>query len=189
MVMVSVPPMVPSWSRVAQLLSLPSPGWAGFPDHTSPPSLEWKSGVWTCRSRSWGPLLQASVTVTGGPTERSTVHCWDAVHASGANFHIDAAIALDGVDEFLGEFGSRAADRLKGSGETYQFVVEELGPAFTVTAEPERLMLHSQREPDVVARCSAATLLLFLWGRATPDDLDVSGDGRLLDRWHELVRI
>ena len=118
-----------------------------------------------------------------------TVHRWDAMQARGTPCAIDPEVALDGVDEFLGEFGMRAAERLTGSGETYQFVVEELGPTFTVTSEPERLVLHSPREPDVVARGGAAALLLFLWGRATPDDLDVSGDRRLLDRWHELVRI
>jgi uncharacterized protein (TIGR03083 family) len=118
-----------------------------------------------------------------------TIHRWDVENARGTTPAIDAAIALDGIDEFLGEFGTRAANRLNGGGETYQFVVENTGQSFTVTAHPDRLVPQSPHEPAVVAVASADLLLRFLWGRASPDDLQPRGDRRLLERWHDLVRI
>ena len=118
-----------------------------------------------------------------------TVHRWDAEHAAGSPGPITETVALDGLDEFLGEFSNRVARVLQGSGETYQFVADGSGVAFTVTANEDRLELNSHREPDVVARAGADVLLRFVWGRARPDDLDVSGDRALLDRWHELVRL
>ncbi len=40
---------------------------------------------------------------------------------------------------------------------------------------------------DVAARGTASDLLLFLYGRADADRLDVFGDAALLARWRELV--
>ena len=118
-----------------------------------------------------------------------TVHRWDAEHASGATTAIDEAIATDGIDEFLGEFGTRAAAAFAGDGETFQFVVDPVGLAFTVTAKPDHLVTASRREPEVIARAAPDVLLRFVWGRATPDDLTIGGDRSLLERWHETVRI
>lgn len=118
-----------------------------------------------------------------------TVHRWDAEHASGAESAIDDAIAIDGVDEFLGEFGTRAAAKFAGDGETLQFVADPHGVAFTVTAKPNHLVTASHAIPDVVARAPAGTLLRFVWGRAMPEELAAEGDRSLVERWHDLVRI
>jgi uncharacterized protein (TIGR03083 family) len=146
-----------------------------------------------------GSRPDEAVTTFAGPRTRYfwyrraahelTVHRWDAESARGRSSVIDPAIAVDGIDELLGELGPRAATLLQGAGETYQFVVEDVGPSFTVTAEPERLVSHTRRAPDVVARAGASILLRFLWGRAAPADLHTTGDSRLLDRWHERVRL
>ena len=42
---------------------------------------------------------------------------------------------------------------------------------------------------DVAARGSASDLLLFLWGRRPVSALDVFGDGDLLDRFRESIRV
>jgi hypothetical protein len=76
-----------------------------------------------------------------------------------------------------------------GGGETFLFVADDAGPAFSVTAHPELFELHSPRSPDVEVRASAETLYRFVWGRATPADVDASGDTALLDRWHERIRV
>lgn len=146
-----------------------------------------------------GSQLDAPVTTWAGQRTRYfwhrraahelTVHRWDAEHACGVTSPIDPAIAIDGIDEFLGEFGTRAATLLNGSGETYQFVVADMGPSFTVTAHPEHFVANSVRPPDVVARGDAGLVHRFLWGRATPGDLEITGDTGLLARWHEFVRI
>ena len=118
-----------------------------------------------------------------------TVHRWDAEHACGADSAIDEAIAIDGIDEFLGEFGTRAASRFAGDGETLQFIAEPQGVAFTVTAKAGHLVTASHAAPDVVARGPAGSLLRFVWGRATAEDLVIDGDRSLVERWHDLVRI
>jgi uncharacterized protein (TIGR03083 family) len=118
-----------------------------------------------------------------------TVHRWDAEHALGAAAPVDPWVAIDGLDEFLGEFGKRAAPLYAGTGETFLFVADDAGPAFSVTTHAERFELHSPRPPDVEVHSSAETLYRFVWGRATPADVDASGDRALLDRWHAQVRL
>jgi uncharacterized protein (TIGR03083 family) len=117
-----------------------------------------------------------------------TVHRWDAERAAGATTPIDPFVALDGVDEFLGEFGRIAAALYGGDGDTFLFVTEE-GPSFAVTAHADRLEYPSAHPVDVEVRGRAEDLLLFVWGRAAPTLLSVSGDGALVDRWRERVRV
>lgn len=158
--------------------------------------------------RRWGAELVSSLAA-GDPSERIvtwaghrtryfwfrraaqelTVHRWDAEHAVTATRPIDTAVALDGIDEFLGEFGSRVAPLLGGDGETYQLIVDESGIAFTVHAQPSALVSNSDKEPDVILSGAASALLLFLWGRAAPNQLTVTGDVALANRWHERVRL
>ena len=139
------------------------------------------------------------VATWAGPRTRSfwhrraaqelTIHRWDAQHAVGPTTPFEVLVALDGVDEFLGEFGPRAAPRFDGDGETFLFVADDVGPSFAVTLLPDRVEINSRRDPDVEARASAETVYRFLWGRAEPADLDVTGNATLLDRWHDRIRI
>jgi uncharacterized protein (TIGR03083 family) len=157
--------------------------------------------------RQWGaalvdalraaPLAEGVTTWAGKRTryfwlrraaQELTIHRWDAEHALGATSPVDSWVAVDGIDEFLGEFAKRAAPLYAGAGETFLFVAAE-GPAFCVTASPDRFDLHSPTAPDVVARASAEVLHRFLWGRAVPADLQADGDVTLLDRWHDRVRV
>lgn len=158
--------------------------------------------------RRWGAALVASLR-TANPSEsvrtwagqrtryfwfrraaqELTIHRFDAEHAVGATTAIDPIVALDGLDEFLGEFGKRAAPLFGGSGETFLFIAQDVGAAYAVTTRADGFELHAGSTPDVTARAPAEVLYRFVWGRATADDLDVSGDAGLVARWHELVRV
>jgi uncharacterized protein (TIGR03083 family) len=118
-----------------------------------------------------------------------TIHRWDVEHAVGEPAPIDPQVAIDGIDEFLGEFAKRAAPTYAGSGETFLFIADDLGVAYCVTAFADRFELNSAKAPDVEARGSAETLCRFLWGRALPSDLTATGDAGLLERWHARVRL
>ena len=158
--------------------------------------------------RTWGAALIRAlraaapaerITTWAGPRTRHfwfrraahelTIHRWDAEHAHASTSPIDDLTALDGIDEFLGEFGGRAAPRYEGDGETYLFVADNVGSSSAVTVHPDRFELNSRRDPDVEARAPAETIYRFLWGRATPDDLVANGDTGLLNRWHERIRL
>jgi hypothetical protein len=117
-----------------------------------------------------------------------TIHRWDAEHAVGATAPVDGWVAVDGIDEFVGEFAKRAAPPYEGDGETFLFVTDE-GPAFSVTTYADRFELNSPTPPDVEAHARAEVLHRFVWGRATLADLRVSGNAELLERWHERVRL
>lgn len=122
-------------------------------------------------------------------THELTAHRFDAENAVGATTQFDPMIALDGLDEFVGEFGKRAATRYGGSGETFLFVAEDVGAAYAVMTHADRFEMHTAAKPDVTARASAELLCRFVWGRAAPTDLDVSGDAALLTRWQERIRL
>jgi uncharacterized protein (TIGR03083 family) len=118
-----------------------------------------------------------------------TVHLWDAANATGADLAIAEDVATDGIDEFLGEFGERAALSFAGDGETVSFVAEPSGMSYTVTLRPEMLVYQGHATPDAVVRAPAARLLLFLWGRTRAEDLSIEGAAEVVARWHERVRI
>ena len=118
-----------------------------------------------------------------------TIHRWDVEHAVGTTAPIDPRVALDGMDEFLGEFAKRAAPLYGGSGETILFVADDAGPCLAVTTHADRFELNSPSLPDVEARASAEEIYLFLWGRTDASTLEVAGDAAILDRWHDRIRI
>lgn len=123
-----------------------------------------------------------------------SVHHWDLLHAHGRQHTIPPAIAADGVDEFLFEFGppnpffQGAAQHFGGDGERFRYAATDLEHAWTVTARPESFDPHDG-EVDVEARGTASDLVLFMWGRVPPTALEVDGDISLLQRWSERISI
>lgn len=140
------------------------------------------------RARTWAGYRTRYFWFRRAAQELS-MHRWDAEHAVGPTTPFDPRVALDGLDEFLGEFAKRAAPLLAGRGQTFQFVADDIGVAYTVTTHTDRWDLHTAQEPNVEARASAEVLFRFVWGRATPDELAVSGNASLLERWQERVRL
>lgn len=129
------------------------------------------------------------------------VHRVDAEAALGVASDVDAALAADGVDEFLvnlahaGFFAPEVA-KLRGNGETIAF--RSTGPgqdgAWVVRLDPDGFGVRPQAGQDADAapgradagvQGRAADLLLLLYGRLSYGDpvFDVTGDPGLLDRW------
>jgi uncharacterized protein (TIGR03083 family) len=125
------------------------------------------------------------------------IHRWDAESAhdgiDGAP-PVDADIAADGIDEYLGTFVARVRSRLAdradaGAGETFHFHRTD-GPGEWFVAFPhdgEVVVTREHAKGDVAIRGSASDLILWLWRRVPDARLDAVGDLSRVTRWRELV--
>ncbi len=122
----------------------------------------------------------------------TAVHRYDAQLAAGATTPLDAALAVDGIDELfdLLPFWPRA-ENVRGDGETLHLHCTDTDGEWLVRLTPGGVeVTREHAKGDVAARGTASNLLLFVYGRVapdTPDALEVFGDASLLTRWRELV--
>jgi uncharacterized protein (TIGR03083 family) len=121
------------------------------------------------------------------------VHRVDAQSAAGAVTPIDAALAVDGVDEWLHLVPFRASGPIGGRGETVHLHATDTDDAlhgeWLVMLDGESVSVdHVHAKGDVAARATASDLDLYLWGRAPVSDLEVFGDVALLERFRGLMR-
>jgi uncharacterized protein (TIGR03083 family) len=124
----------------------------------------------------------------------TALHRWDAEVAHGVAQPIDAALAVDGVDEVLDVLlPVRAPDTMTGGGETLHLHATDIDGEWLVTLTAGRpLVERTHAKGDVAVRGPASDLLLLLWNRsdeAGRQRLQVFGDAGLLDRWAASVRL
>jgi uncharacterized protein (TIGR03083 family) len=118
----------------------------------------------------------------------TAVHRWDADGAAGESQPIEAALASDGVDEFLDHFTAwRQDDAPPLGGSVHLHCTDVAGEWIVHEDDDGALQLERRHEKgDAALRGSASDLLLALWRRIALDALDVVGDGavaqRLIDR-------
>jgi uncharacterized protein (TIGR03083 family) len=122
----------------------------------------------------------------------TAVHRADAEFALGRSPVIDAAIGVDGVDEFLDNlpfavYFAPSVKDLRGNGE--QIALRSNEAAWLITLGPDGFTwTHGEVNAGVTVKADAGDLLLFTYGRRKPDDtahLTIEGDRALLDRWIE----
>jgi len=120
----------------------------------------------------------------------SAMHLWDAQGALGDPTPIDAEMAVDGIDEFLEHYiGDRRPDIFAGNGETLHLHSTDAHGEWVITRTAEGIEVeHAHAKGDVAARGPASDLLLMVWGRKLPEDLEVFGEMSLLTEWQEKVR-
>jgi len=116
--------------------------------------------------------------------QETAVHCWDVVNAVGCNEPIEQTLAVDGVDEFLDEVLPGLSHDLAGPAQTIRLHAHDSGDEWTVRAgegsvSPDR----ASRQAEATATASASDLLLLLWGRRLPDEVQVDGDTVALQRF------
>jgi uncharacterized protein (TIGR03083 family) len=117
----------------------------------------------------------------------TAVHRWDGEAAVGAAAPIDAALAVEGIDEILTVF---APLRLGGApleiGGSLHLHATDAEGEWTITTPNGALTVeHGHAKGDVAVRGPASTLYLMLWRRVSPTDPDLErfGDETVLDRW------
>ena len=114
------------------------------------------------------------------------MHRWDAVGGP-----IDAALAVDGVDELLELFVPRLpAERLDGAARVRSTCTPPTSTASGSSAWRRRGSPSSTATPRATSRSAAraSDLLLWSWNRVPVDDrFEVFGDAALLDAWRTAV--
>jgi uncharacterized protein (TIGR03083 family) len=121
----------------------------------------------------------------------TAMHRVDAQLAAGVPEPIDAALAADGIDEYLTLLplmpwreGAGA-----GSGETVHLHCTDVEGEWLVRLAASGLEVEREHaKADVAARGAASDLLCWLMGRADPDRVQVFGDAALLHRWRDAVK-
>jgi hypothetical protein len=124
----------------------------------------------------------------------TTVHRLDAEFALGREPRAGAAVAVDGVDEFLGNLAAAgrfatALGELDDEGTLHLHATDLPGDGageWMVTLTPERFTwAHGHGKGDAAVRGTASDLLLLVYGRVPPVDgrYQVFGDQALLGRW------
>lgn len=114
----------------------------------------------------------------------AAVHTWDAVGAIGAREPIDADLAVDGIDEYIDLFMP-----------VWVRPPVDPGPysvSLRASDRPARWWLgvgHGELSTsrgglvaDAIVSGTASDLLLLLWGRTEPAQLDLQGEPTALDR-------
>ena len=119
------------------------------------------------------------------------MHRYDAETAARTPTPIDAALAVDGIDEFFIVFLPRLADNFAdvGNGTVHLHCTDVTGEWLVARRDGEVAVTAEHAKGDVAARGTASDLFLFLWGRVPADALEVFGDAALLERFRQAVRV
>ena len=122
--------------------------------------------------------------------EETAVHRWDAEAAAGAPSAIDAALAVDGVDEYLGFVAHYIAlhpiERLQGA---LSLVAGDTGASWRLGMAPDRLTADDPHAAKATVTAAASDLYLWLLHRAPrdPSAVAVEGDPGPVAAWGRVI--
>ncbi len=123
-------------------------------------------------------------------TQETAVHRWDAANAVGIPYEIPAAVAADGIDEFLMWFAARRGHRRRRPSRRHASICT----APTRVGDDRRMagdtrstqsgieFTREHTKGDVAVRGRANDLLLWLW-RRDAGAVDVVGDAAVAERF------
>ncbi|MFE2876404.1 maleylpyruvate isomerase family mycothiol-dependent enzyme [Streptomyces roseus] len=146
------------------------------------------TGCW-----AWWSALQTPRTSGGVARHRvqeSAVHTYDAQLASGAPQPLPAAVALDGVEEFLFTCVATPAawphkpatfDFHAAEGRSWRLTVDGDGARSTRLPAPTAATGEDSDAAGVSVRGTASELVIYLYDRIPAESLHVDGDAGLLD--------
>jgi uncharacterized protein (TIGR03083 family) len=119
----------------------------------------------------------------------TAMHRVDAESAAGGVRPIDAALAADGIDEWLEIVGNTPwRQPPTGDGESLHFHCTDVEGEWLVRLTSDGIEVErAHAKGDVAARGSASDLLCWLQGRGDLARVDVFGDVTLLERWREVA--
>jgi uncharacterized protein (TIGR03083 family) len=123
------------------------------------------------------------------------IHRYDAEATWSIGTPVPAALAADGIDEVL-DVLITARDRTgEGSGRVLVLRSSDLGIVWTVTLEPDRVVVdrRSREDPPIegaslVVSGTASDLELTLYSRPSLGPVDMQGDYTVLAEWHREFR-
>lgn len=131
--------------------------------------------VWT-----WGQQKNVAF-VRRRMAQETAVHRWDAESAAGAPRSLEVALATDGVGEFFDTFMPAEERVFERPGESIHLHQTDGEGEWLVRFDPHGVSVeHSHAKGSVAVRGPASDLLLLLWRRVDPRDVEIFGDERLL---------
>jgi uncharacterized protein (TIGR03083 family) len=124
----------------------------------------------------------------------TAIHRWDAESAPGAQAPVDAALAVDGIDERLEnlvpsmDFNPAGAGVLRGDGETIHLHCTDTDGEWLLRFAPDGFTFTREHaKGDLAVRGPASDLLLWLVGRRSLDGLETFGDPAVAES-HAAIR-
>jgi uncharacterized protein (TIGR03083 family) len=121
--------------------------------------------------------------VTRRMAHETTIHRWDAEHAAGIDATIDAALASDGVDEFLSYFLRGDATE---SGSVHLHATDTPGEWLVRFGDGAPVVTREHAKGDAAIRGGAADLVLALWQRVPRARVEIIGDEAAAERFFAL---
>jgi uncharacterized protein (TIGR03083 family) len=113
----------------------------------------------------------------------TAMHRWDAQNAGGTRDEVEAELAADGVDEYLGILGAFPGRRFPEAGSIHLHTTDTPGE-WLVRLDAEGVHLTREHaKGDVALRGPASDVLLVLMGRKAMDAVDLFGDASLFERF------
>ena len=142
-------------------------------------------GCWTWWQSSGAPATAGAVA--RHQVQEAGVHAFDAQQAAGTVQPLPAAVAADGIGEYLtvelptnGPWPHDPASLVLAAGDGGTWLIS-LGPAgaqVSALAEADA----ASAGPDAVVTSSPSDLVLAFYRRARPDSLEVKGDAEVMAR-------
>lgn len=122
--------------------------------------------------------------------QETAVHRWDAENATGAAGPIDTDLAVDGIDEFLGEFIPGEEIPWEGRDGTIHLHCTDTDGEWTVGLRTGEVPIYEtgHSKGDAAVRGRAGDLLLYLWRRVDSSAVEVLGDSDLAERFWAYLR-
>ncbi|MFJ8814138.1 maleylpyruvate isomerase family mycothiol-dependent enzyme [Amycolatopsis thermoflava] len=137
---------------------------------------------WTWAERKDAGFIQRRMA------QETAVHCWDALSAAGRDEPVERELAVDGIDEFLRFFlpaappaGFRADVHLHATDGPGEWLVRPSAAGWSVTGE--------HRKATTAVRGTASDLLLLLWRRKGPEEVEVLGDAGVLEEFVDVSQL
>ncbi len=125
--------------------------------------------------------------------QETVVHRWDGQACRGSTQPVDGELAVDGIEERFANLpatSARAGVPVTGQGETVHLHCTDRDGEWLVRLMPDGPQISREHSKgDVAARGTASDLLLLLYGRITPEQVEVFGDDDLLRRFQDLAKM
>jgi uncharacterized protein (TIGR03083 family) len=140
--------------------------------------------VWT-----WAPGRNDAAFVARRCAHELAVHRFDAQAARGATAPIDAALAVDGIEEIVVMIEAWKAighpESGAGEGQTVHVHATDRDAEWLLTLTPDGLDVRREHaKGDLALRGTASDLELLLYGRPPIGPVERVGDQAVLDAWY-----
>jgi uncharacterized protein (TIGR03083 family) len=135
--------------------------------------------VWT-----WARQQDAAFVIRHQAQE-TAAHRWDAEQAAGRAFTIDPPLAADSIDEFLEHMAAARREGGAPVGGTVHLCATDADGDWTASEDAAGALVveRGHRRGDAAARATASELLLLLYRRIGPGEVEVLGDTGVLERF------